>query len=84
MLSCTIWFSAPSFWMGGGLESCCVGHVYGADGTCIINLHVLFGFLIYIYIYMVPFDHIKTSSIMSSKYFAHNICHMAQGVAVVY
>jgi len=21
MLSCSIWFSAPSFWMGGGLES---------------------------------------------------------------
>ena len=21
------------FWMGGGLESCCVGHVYGADGA---------------------------------------------------
>jgi len=20
MLSCSIWFSAPSFWMGGGLE----------------------------------------------------------------
>jgi len=32
MLSCSIWFSAPSFWMGGGLESRCVGHVYGADG----------------------------------------------------
>ena len=23
MLSCSIWFSAPSFWMGGGLESRC-------------------------------------------------------------
>jgi len=33
MLSCSIWFSAPSFWMGGGLESCCVGHVYSADGA---------------------------------------------------
>jgi len=32
MLSCSIWFSAPSFWMGGGLESRCVGRVYGADG----------------------------------------------------
>ena len=31
MLSCSIWFSAPSFWMGGGLESSCVGCVYGAD-----------------------------------------------------
>ena len=31
MLSCTIWFSASSFWMGGGLESSCVGRVYGAD-----------------------------------------------------
>jgi len=34
MLSCSVWFSAPSFWMdGGGLESSCVGHVYGADGA---------------------------------------------------
>ena len=33
MLSCTIWFSAPSFWMGGGLESGCVGRVCGADGA---------------------------------------------------
>jgi len=23
--------SAPSFWMGGGLENRCVGRVYGAD-----------------------------------------------------
>jgi len=33
MLSCSIWFSAPSFWMGDGLESRCVGRVYGADGA---------------------------------------------------
>ena len=33
MLSCSIWFSAPSFWMGGVLESRCVGRVYGADGA---------------------------------------------------
>jgi len=32
-LSCSIRFSAPSLWMGGGLESCCVGRVYGADGA---------------------------------------------------
>jgi len=31
MLSCSIWFSAPSFWKGGGLESRCVGRVCGAD-----------------------------------------------------
>jgi len=31
MLSCSKWFSAPSFWMGGGLESRCVGRVCGAD-----------------------------------------------------
>ena len=30
MLSCSIWFSAPSFWMGGGLERRCVGRVCGA------------------------------------------------------
>ena len=33
MLSCSIWFSAPSLWMGGGLEIRCVGRVYGADGA---------------------------------------------------
>ena len=33
MLSCSVWFSAPSFWMGGGLESRCVGRVYSADGA---------------------------------------------------
>jgi len=33
MLSCSIWLSAPSFWMGGGLESCCVGRVCDADGA---------------------------------------------------
>jgi len=33
MLSCSIWFSASSFWMGGGLESRCVGRVYGADSS---------------------------------------------------
>ena len=33
MLSCSMWFSAPSFWMGGGLESRCVGRVYDADGA---------------------------------------------------
>jgi len=33
MLSCIIWFSAPSFWMGGSLESRCVGCVYSADGA---------------------------------------------------
>ena len=33
MLSCSIWFCAPSFWMGGGLEIGCVGHACGADGA---------------------------------------------------
>jgi len=33
MLSCGVWFSAPNFWMGGGLESPCIGRVYGADGA---------------------------------------------------
>jgi len=41
MLSCSIWFSAPSLWMGGGLDSRCVGHVYGADGAvhCTHTVH---------------------------------------------
>ena len=33
MLSCSMWFSVPSFWMGGGLESRRLGRVYGADGA---------------------------------------------------
>jgi len=33
ILSCSIWFSALSFWMGGSLESRCIGRVYGADGA---------------------------------------------------
>ena len=33
MFSCSIWFSKLSFWMGGGLESRCVGRVCGADGA---------------------------------------------------
>ena len=33
MLSCSMWFSALKFCMGGGLESRCVGRVYGADGA---------------------------------------------------
>ena len=33
MLSCSVSFSAPIFCMGGGLESRCVGRVYGADGA---------------------------------------------------
>jgi hypothetical protein len=32
-LSCSIRFSGPSFWMGGGLESRCVGRVCCADGA---------------------------------------------------
>ena len=32
-LRCSIWFSEPSFWMCGGLESRCGGSVYGADGA---------------------------------------------------
>jgi len=39
MLSCSILFSAPSFWMGGGLESSCVGRVYGADGAVRLGRH---------------------------------------------
>ena len=33
MLSCSIWFYVQSLGMGGGLESCCLGRVYGADGA---------------------------------------------------
>ena len=39
MLSCSIWFSAPSFWMGGGLENSYVGRVYGAGGDVRYHPH---------------------------------------------
>ena len=39
MLSCSIWFSAPSFWMGDGLESRCMGRVYRADGVVLLARH---------------------------------------------
>jgi hypothetical protein len=39
MLSCSVWFTAPSFWMGDGLESRCVGRVYGADGAARYHPH---------------------------------------------
>ena len=39
MLSCSKWFSAPSFWVSGGLESRCVGRVYGADGAVRLARH---------------------------------------------
>jgi len=39
MLGCSIRFSEPSFWMGGGLKSSCVGRVYSADGAvCVCSL----------------------------------------------
>ena len=40
MLSCSIWIYAPSFWMGGGLESRCVFRVYGADGAVQVALNL--------------------------------------------
>ena len=41
MLSCSIWFSAPSFWMGGGLESRCVGRVCGADSAVLVTIRTV-------------------------------------------
>ena len=40
MLSCSIWFSAPSFWMGGGLDSRCVGRVCGVYDAIRTALHI--------------------------------------------
>ena len=42
MLSCSVWFSAPSFWKGGGLESRCVGRVYGAMHGTIRTVHTTY------------------------------------------
>ena len=39
MLIYIVWFSAPNFWIGGGLESRCVGRVYGADGAVRVARH---------------------------------------------
>ena len=41
MLSYSIRFSAPSFWMGGGLESRCVGRVCGADSAVHGNIRTM-------------------------------------------
>jgi len=48
MLSYSLWFSAPGIWMGAGLESHCVGRVYGAGGA--VRRTYIY---IYIYIYIV-------------------------------
>ena len=37
MLSCSKWSCAPSFLMGGGLESQCVGRVCGADVAVLLR-----------------------------------------------
>jgi hypothetical protein len=50
-------------------------------GTVFINLHTLFRFFIYLHGIFRP---IKMSSFMSSKYYLHNVLHMALGMAVVY
>jgi len=42
MLSCSLQFSAPSFWMGGGLERRCVGCVYGVDGAVHRTVHTTY------------------------------------------
>jgi len=39
MLSRSMWFSTPSFWKGGGLESRCVGRVCSADGAVRVIWH---------------------------------------------
>jgi len=39
MFSCSIWFSAPNFWMGGGLESRRLDRVYGAVRTVHTTYH---------------------------------------------
>jgi len=46
MLSCSVWFSAPSFRMGGGLESRCVGCAYGADGA-VHHPHRIYIYILY-------------------------------------
>jgi len=40
MFSCSIWFSAPNFWMDGGLESRCVGRVCCADVAVLVCNHI--------------------------------------------
>ena len=39
MLSCSVWLSTPSFWMVSGLQSRCVGRVYGPDGAARFHPH---------------------------------------------
>ena len=57
MLSCSIRFSAPSFWKGGGLESRCVGRVYSADGAVVQSTCQCKAFFIWF-----PFQYVFCSS----------------------
>jgi len=42
ILSCSVWFSAPSFWMDVGLESRCVGRVSGDSHGTIRTVHTTY------------------------------------------
>jgi len=46
--------------MGGGLESNCVGRVYGADGARTVNTTYAAPLNIYIYIYLIDSSSLKT------------------------
>jgi len=67
MLSCSIWISAPSFWMGGGLENRCVGRVYGADGNKVLNKFYLCTVHFKIYVVHPPTNALFINLVISFK-----------------
>ena len=64
MLSCSIWFSAPSLWMGGGLEIRCVGLVCSVDGA-VRHPHRIYIILYYIILYYIILYYIISYRIVS-------------------
>ena len=78
MLSCSIWFSAPSFWMGGGLESRYVGRVYGADGA--VHL-VLSSKVLYLCIENQVKTRVITNAIEVCNHCAPYVLYRSQSVA---
>ena len=78
MLSCSMWFSAPSFWMGGGLESRCVGRV------CVVPM-VPCEIISYVYFFRRPSVHKNSVSRKSEIIFNCdvNLCRQLITVLVI-
>ena len=79
-----IWFSAPRFSLGGGLESLCVGRVYGADGASSLHSELFHKedarsnnppIYIYIYIHTHTHTHIHIHTYKRAHTHTHTHTH---------